>query len=96
MRDIPDKSVDLVLTDPPYNIKKAIWDKWKRKEDYISWMGEVLKECERLLKDNGSFYFFHNDMMQIKNLMQWLRIIRSLFLQFIVWNKRLKAQVIRA
>ena len=27
MKDIPDKSVDLILTDPPYNINKAKWDK---------------------------------------------------------------------
>ena len=27
MKDIPDKSVDLILTDPPYNIGKAKWDK---------------------------------------------------------------------
>ncbi len=86
---MPDKSVDLVLTDPPYNISKAEWDKWKRKEDYIEWMGQIFKECERLLKDNGSFYFFHNDMMQIKNLMQWLEDnTKFIFKQFIVWNKR--------
>jgi site-specific DNA-methyltransferase (adenine-specific) len=86
---LPDKSVDLVVTDPPYNISKAEWDKWKRKEDYISWMGEVLKECERLLKDNGSLYFFHNDMMQIKDLMRWIEDnTQFVFKQFIVWNKR--------
>ena len=89
MKEIPDKSVDLVLTDPPYNISKAEWDKWKCKEDYIEWMGQIFKECERLLKDNGSFYFFHNDMMQIKNLMQWLEDnTKFIFKQFIVWNKR--------
>jgi site-specific DNA-methyltransferase (adenine-specific) len=89
MKEIPDKSVDLVVTDPPYNISKAEWDKWKRKEDYIEWMGQIFKECERLLKDNGSFYFFHNDMMQIKNLMQWLEDnTKFIFKQFIVWNKR--------
>jgi len=27
MKDIPDKSINLVLIDPPYNIKKADWDK---------------------------------------------------------------------
>ena len=27
MKRIPDGSVDLVLTDPPYNIGKAKWDK---------------------------------------------------------------------
>ncbi len=86
---MPDKSVDLVVTDPPYNISKAEWDKWKRKEDYISWMGEVLKECERLLKDNGSLYFFHNDFLQIVELQNWInQNTKFVFKQMIVWNKR--------
>ena len=27
MKRIPDKSIDLIVTDPPYNIGKAKWDK---------------------------------------------------------------------
>ena len=70
MKDIPDGSVDLVLTDPPYNIGKAKWDKIP---DYINWCGKWIKECERALKNNGSFYFWHNDMPQIAQLMEWMR-----------------------
>ena len=55
MKRIPDKSIDLIVTDPPYNIGKAKWDKI---DNYIEWMGTIFKECERILKDNGSFYFF--------------------------------------
>lgn len=89
MRELPDKSVDLVVTDPPYNISKAEWDKWKRKEYYISWMGEVLQECERLLKDNGSLYFFHNDFIQMVELQNWInQNTEFVFKQMIVWNKR--------
>ena len=78
--------VDLVLADPPYNIKKAKWDNIK---NYVEWCGEWFFRCEKLLKDNGSFYFFHNDMMQVKDLMAWLEKNSSLvFKQFIVWNKR--------
>jgi site-specific DNA-methyltransferase (adenine-specific) len=89
MPNLPSKSVDLIVTDPPYNIKKAVWDKWKRKEDYIAWMGEVLKECERLLKDNGSLYFFHNDFLQMVELQNWInKNTDFVFKQMIVWNKR--------
>jgi len=85
MRDIPDKSVDLILTDPPYNIGKAKWDKIP---NYIEWCGKWLKECERLLKDNGSFYFWHNDMVQIAQLMEWIRQkTRFIFNSFSVWDK---------
>lgn len=86
MRAIPDKSVDLVLTDPPYNIGKAKWDKIP---NYIEWCGKWFKQCERLLKDNGSFYFWHNDMVQIAQLMEWIRQnTKFVFKQMITWNKR--------
>src|SRR3990167_6528211 len=86
MKTIPDKSVDLVLTDPPYNIGKASWDKI---DNYIDWCGKWILECQRVLKDNGSFYFFHNDMPQIAKLMGWIeQDTKFIFKQFIVWNKR--------
>jgi site-specific DNA-methyltransferase (adenine-specific) len=86
MRGMADKSVDAVITDPPYNIGKADWDKI---DDYTEWCGSWLLECQRLLKDNGSLYFFHNDVEQIVDLMTWIRENTSfVFKQFIVWNKR--------
>lgn len=85
MKRIPDKSIDLIVTDPPYNIGKAKWDKI---DNYIEWMGTIFKECERILKDNGSFYFFHNDMPQIAQLMEWLRVNTGfVFNSFIIWDK---------
>ena len=86
MRELPEKSINLIVADPPYNIGKAKWDKIN---NYIDWMGAVFLECQRVLKDNGSFYWFHNDMMQIKDLMRWIEDnTRFVFKQFIVWNKR--------
>jgi len=88
LKGIPDKSIDLVLTDPPYNIRKAEWDKWKTKESYIEWCGQWITECQRVLKDNGSFYSFHNDMTQISMLMEWVRKnTRFVFKSFITVNK---------
>jgi len=82
---LPDSSVDLVLTDPPYNISKASWDKIP---DYINWCGKWIKECERVLKDNGSFYFWHNDMPLIAQLMEWIRQnTRFIFNSFCIWDK---------
>jgi DNA modification methylase len=90
MAMIPDKSVDLIVIDPPYNIgKDKRWDKWKTVEEYVSWMTEVFKECERVLKSNGSFYWFHNDMTQIWRLMHSIESETNfVYKQFIVWNKR--------
>jgi site-specific DNA-methyltransferase (adenine-specific) len=88
MKDIPDGSVDLIVIDPPYNIKKAKWDKWQTISAYVDFMGKAFTQCERVLKKNGSFYFFHNDFMQIVELQCWLNENSSfIFKQFIVWNK---------
>ena len=72
MKGIPSKSVDLALIDPPYNISKAEWDKWKTIKEYVDFMGLAFKECERVLKDNGSFYFFHNDFLQMVELQNYI------------------------
>ena len=85
MKLIDDDSIDLICIDPPYNIGKAKWDKI---DDYIEWMGKVFKECERILKDNGSFYFFHNDFLRIVELQNWINNNTEFrFKQFIVWDK---------
>jgi len=55
MKDMIDKSVDLVLTDPPYGINYDIWDK----KD-IGWFNNWIKEAFRILKDTGNFYIFSN------------------------------------
>ena len=76
---------DLVLTDPPYNIHKAEWD---RIPDYINWSGAWLKLVEDNLADNGSFYFFHNDMPVIAELMCWIKAnTRFIFKQFVTIGK---------
>jgi site-specific DNA-methyltransferase (adenine-specific) len=63
LRQLPDKCVDLVLTDPPYfGIVKNDWDnQWKNIFEFQKWVGEVGKEIKRVLKDNGSFYWFGDD-----------------------------------
>ena len=54
LKRIPDNSVDLVLTDPPYNIGfdgGKGWDRWEDEREYIKWCLEWTKECIRVLKD---------------------------------------------
>ena len=59
LKTIPDKSVDLVLTDPPYFIGfdgGKGWDSyWKHDREYIMWCMEWSRECIRVLKDNRMF-----------------------------------------
>ena len=92
MKNIESNSVNLVLIDPPYNINKdKKWDKWKTVDAYVEFMGQVFLECQRVLKDNGSFYFFHNDFLQIVELQNWInKNTKFKFKQLLVWNKRFK------
>jgi len=88
MKNISDKSIDLIIADPPYNIGKDTWDKIN---NYMDWLMTILKEYERILKDNGSFYIFHSEIPIIADLMQRIKKeTKFIFKQFIVWNKRFK------
>lgn len=56
---IPDKSIDLIFADPPYNIGKDFngrKDKWDSDEAYLDWCYKWLNLCLQKLRDNGSFY----------------------------------------
>ncbi|GAI39014.1 unnamed protein product, partial [marine sediment metagenome] len=56
MKKLPNKSVDLVITDPPYNIGVNYGKNKDKNKDYFKWCFKWLKECERVLKKNGSLY----------------------------------------
>jgi DNA modification methylase len=62
IRKLPDKSIDLVLTDPPYFIGfdgGKGWDsQWKDENDYLHWCSLWTKECVRVLKDNRMMIVF--------------------------------------
>lgn len=53
LKDVPSEVFQLVVSSPPYNIGK-IYEKRQDLEDYLAWQEQVLKECLRLLKPEGS------------------------------------------
>lgn len=58
LKNVPDKSVKLVVTSPPYNIKKQ-YGKYKDNvslEEWKSLISGVTKEVHRILTDDGSFF----------------------------------------
>lgn len=65
LRDLPDASVSLIATDPPYyRIKNEPWDRqWNNPEAFLAWMGELCAEWRRVLKPNGSLYVFASPKM---------------------------------
>ncbi len=55
------KSVDLVLTDPPFNIGKKYrsYNDRRKNADYIDWCSSWLTECIRIMKDGASLYLIN-------------------------------------
>lgn len=86
---VPDHSVSLILTDPPYHSTKKgniINDKAFDSDDsFISWMKIFALEWKRILKPNGSVFVFCSSAMEAK-----LEIMFSQYfnvLSHIVWTK---------
>ena len=67
MKNIPDGSVDLVLTDPPYGTVKGMpIDGWKRKQDCAEWdltidTETMFAEISRVLRPNGKAVLFSQE-----------------------------------
>lgn len=60
IKSIPDNLVDLVLTDPPYNLDKnfrSIKFKATDNSDYQAWLESWFAEIKRIMKPEASFYF---------------------------------------
>lgn len=64
MKDIPDKSIDMILCDPPYgNMKNApsTWNKEKTRWDTILDTEKLFEEYNRLLRVNGCIVLFSQE-----------------------------------
>lgn len=53
MKGIPDSSVNLIITSPPYNIGKE-YETATSLSKYLDWLKPILKETKRILTENGS------------------------------------------
>lgn len=86
-KTLPDNSVDLILTDPPYfKVKPNGWDnQWSGDDDYLNWLDSCLAEFCRVLKPNGSIYLFagHRLAADIELLLRQ----RFNLLNHIIWAK---------
>ena len=57
-KHVPNGTVDIVVTSPPYNIgvKYASYEDSLSREDYLSWTLGWAREVRRCLKDDGSLF----------------------------------------
>jgi len=65
MKDIPDGSVDMVLTDPPYGAMKGAgldgWHDGKTDWDSTIETSAMLGQCNRILRTNGALILFSQE-----------------------------------
>ena len=58
LQTLETESVNLVVADPPYNIKKAQWDHFNSHRDYVNWSLQWIEQAARVLKPDGTLYIF--------------------------------------
>ncbi|KKN69301.1 hypothetical protein LCGC14_0442960 [marine sediment metagenome] len=96
---LPDKDIKAIITDPPYGITwKSNWTQKHLQKEVLkgdkdlTWMGDFLVDCERLLQPEGSLYVMTRwdkigfliglvrnlTKLNIRNCIVWDRIIHGL------------------
>lgn len=85
------ESVDLVIADPPYNIKKAEWDTFTSQEAYVQWSLIWIEQVSRILKSTGSFY-----ICGFSEILADIKLPASRFFQgcrWLIWHYKNKANL---
>jgi DNA modification methylase len=74
LKELPDKSVDMVYGDPDYNVGVKYGDKTYTRDfdEYIEWYINLAKESLRVLKDDGNMFLINypkqNAYLRVKYL----------------------------
>jgi DNA modification methylase len=87
LASLPDNSVDLIATDPPYfKVKKDQWDnQWATQIEFLAWLEKVLIEYARVLRPTGSLYLFASPQMSTQ--IELLIAKHFKLLNHIIWCK---------
>jgi len=104
MQELPDKSIDLVITSPPYNMTKRkggyadtgkydVYFDWKPEKEYIDWITCVFDSFNRILADNGVVLF--NFSYSIENPSLPYKLVSNIenntdftIVDTIIWKKK--------
>lgn len=94
LASLPDESVDLVVSSPPYNLGKE-YEAKRALQHYLEDQTEVLRECVRVLKKTGSIFWqvgaFADDGMLIPLDIRFFPILESMGLKprnRIIWIRQ--------
>lgn len=89
LKRIPDSSVALILTDPPYHStkkKNIVGDTvFSKDSEYIDWMEKYAVEWKRILKNSGSVFCFCSSQMSARLQIMFGKYFN--ILSEIVWTK---------
>ena len=91
LKTIQDNTIDLIFADPPYNIRKADWDKFESQEAYIQWSMQWIAQAARILKPSGSLYIcgFSETLADLKHpAMKYFSGCK-----WLIWHYRNKANL---
>ena len=95
LKSLPENSVDLIITSPPYNLNISYQD---HKDDmsldsYYDWCQIWIKECFRVLKDGGRFCLqigCFQPQLNEPSYSTFTKLFQDAgftFREFIIWNK---------
>lgn len=95
LKKIPDKSIDMVITSPPYNFGRK-YDSYMDKqpmEEYYGFLFQILEECVRVLKDGGRMAIniqplFSEYLPVHHDITHFLRTHGMLWKAEILWDKQ--------
>jgi site-specific DNA-methyltransferase (adenine-specific) len=112
LKKLPNNSIDLVVTSPPYNIKNSTGNglkdgrggKWSKAallkgyshyndcmphDEYDHWQKQILKECLRVIKDDGAIFYNHKWRVQSGLIQDRREIVNDLPVrQIIIWKRK--------
>lgn len=91
LKSLESETIDLIIADPPYNIKKAEWDSFQSQKEYVDWSMAWIKEAYRVLKKTGTLYIF--GFSEILADLKWSSSHLFAGCKWLVWFYRNKANL---
>lgn len=82
MKELPESSVSLVVTDPPYGVRKK--EEWDNKENFLNNLEKWLVECHRVAK-RGVVWFCADKMLPF--ILNKATENNITFHRLLIWNK---------
>ncbi|MDR2772115.1 MAG: site-specific DNA-methyltransferase [Elusimicrobiota bacterium] len=95
LKNLPDNSIDLIITSPPYADQRASTYGGIKPDKYVEWFSPIAKELLRVLKDDGTFVLNIKEKVvdgerhtYVLELIQEMRKMGWLWTEEFVWSKK--------